>query len=70
MEQEPWQSMTSRTDRFLSTQLQVECAKKLSRDYPVGTQFRIRAKLTDREGKGEYLYSSFRWPVVVIPANR
>lgn len=54
----------------LSTELQVECSKQLSREYPVGTQFRIRAKLTDREGGGEYLYSSFRWPVAVIPKAR
>lgn len=47
--------------------LHVECSKKLSRDYPVGTKFRIRAKLTDREGGGEYLYSHFRWPVQVLP---
>lgn len=46
--------------------LHVECSKKLSKDYPVGTKFRIRAKLTDREGGGEYLYSYFRWPVEVL----
>lgn len=49
----------------LGPELQVECSKKLSSDYPVGTQFLIRAKLTDREGGGEYLYSYFRWPVTV-----
>ena len=53
----------------LRTDLQVECAKELSRNYPVGTRFRIRAKLTDREGSGEYLYSSYLWPVTVIPAS-
>lgn len=50
----------------LPTTLHVECSKKLSKDYPVGTKFRIRAKLTDREGGGEYLYSYFRWPVEVL----
>jgi len=50
----------------LPTGLQVECSKKLSRDYPVGTRFRIQAKLTDREGGGEYLYSFHRWPVAVL----
>lgn len=50
----------------LLTTLHVECSKKLSRDYPVGTKFRIRAKLTDREGGGEYLYSNFRWPVEIL----
>lgn len=41
--------------------LQVEYSKALSRNFPVGTQFELTAKLTDREGGGEYLYSSFRW---------
>lgn len=50
----------------IPTTLHVECSKKLSKDYPVGTKFRIRAKLTDREGGGEYLYSYFRWPVEVL----
>jgi hypothetical protein len=50
----------------LPTTLRVECSKALSRDYPVGTKFRIWAKLTDREGEGEFLYSHFRWRVEVI----
>lgn len=50
----------------LSTSLHVECSKKLSREYPIGTVFRIHAKLTDREGGGEYLYSHFRWAFDVI----
>ena len=41
--------------------IRVECAKSLSRDYPVGTKFRIKAKLTDREDGGEFLYSYFGW---------
>lgn len=50
----------------ISTTLHVECSKRLSVDYPVGTKFRLRAKLTDREGGGEYLYSYPRWPVEVL----
>lgn len=46
--------------------LQVECSKKLSRDYPIGTKFLLQAKLTDREGGGEYLYSSYRWKYEVV----
>lgn len=46
--------------------LQVECAKSLSRDYPVGTRFRLKAKLTDREDGGEYLYSYHGWKVEVL----
>ncbi|WP_316016070.1 hypothetical protein [Roseobacter sp. HKCCA0434] len=48
------------------TDLHVECSKKLSKDYPVGTRFRIRAKLTDREGSGDFLYSYFGWKFEVL----
>jgi hypothetical protein len=50
----------------IPTALHVECSKKLSMNYPVGTKFRIQAKLTDREGSGEYVYSHPRWPVEVL----
>ena len=48
------------------TEMHVECSKKLSRDYPVGTRFKIKAKITDREGSGDFLYSYFGWPYEVI----
>ncbi|RJT53616.1 hypothetical protein [Rahnella variigena] len=47
--------------QWAKVSLQVECSKKLSNDYPVGSKFEILAKLTDREEGGEYIYSSFRW---------
>ncbi len=50
----------------LSTDLFVECSKKLSRNYAVGTRFRLRAKLTDKEGGGEFLYSHFGWDYEVV----
>lgn len=46
--------------------LHVECSKKLSRNYPVGTKFKIHAKLTDRENGGEYLYSYHGWHFEVV----
>jgi len=46
--------------------LHVECSKKLVVDYPIGTKFRIKAKLTDRLGEGEFLYSYYGWPFEVI----
>jgi hypothetical protein len=49
------------------TTMHVECAKKLSNNFPVGTKFRIKAKLTDREGSGDYLYSYFGFDYDVIP---
>jgi hypothetical protein len=48
------------------TTLQVECSKTMVRNYPVGTRFRIRAKLTDKEGGGEFLYTYFGWPHEVL----
>lgn len=48
-----------------ATTLRVECSKALSRNYPVGTRFRIRAKLTDMMGT-PFLYSSWQWPHEVI----
>ncbi|WP_432720090.1 hypothetical protein R0381_003444 [Jeongeupia wiesaeckerbachi] len=46
--------------------LHVQCSKTLSRDYPVGTKFKINAKLTDRKDGGEFLYSSYRWKFEVL----
>jgi len=51
--------------RFPET-LHVECSKKLVVDYPIGTKFRIKAKLTDRLAEGEFLYSYYGWPFEVI----
>ncbi len=50
--------------------LHVECSKKLSWEYPVGAKFRIRAKLTDREGGGEFLYSYFGWKFEVLSKGK
>jgi hypothetical protein len=47
--------------------IRVECSKSLTRDYPVGTKFRIKAKLTDKEDGGEFLYSYFGWKYEVFP---
>lgn len=46
--------------------LHVGCSKSLSKNYPVGTRFRLKAKLTDREGVGQYLYSYPGWPWDVL----
>ena len=51
-----------------SQNIHVQCSKKLSdtKQYPIGTKFRIKAKLTDRLGGGEFLYSSYQWPFEVL----
>lgn len=52
------------------TTMHVECSKSLSRNYPVGTVFRIRAKITDREGSGDFLYSYFGWKYDVVELGK
>lgn len=51
-----------------SPDLHVECSKGLSdtKRHPLGTVFRIKAKLTDREGGGEFLYSYWGWDYEVV----
>lgn len=52
-----------------STDLQVECSRALVRNYPVGTRFRIKAKLTDHKGQTEYFYSHYNWHYEVLGAG-
>lgn len=49
-----------------STSMRVECAAKMRTSHPVGTKFRIRAKLTDKEGGTPFLYSNFNWKYTVV----
>lgn len=51
------------------TSLRVRCSKGLVRNYPVGTRFWIYAKLTDREGSGEFMSSHHSWDYDVIPKS-
>jgi hypothetical protein len=50
------------------THLHVECSKDLvdTAKYLVGTRFEIKAKLTNRLGSGEFLYSYFGWAPEVL----
>jgi hypothetical protein len=43
----------------------VECAKTMSHDYPVGTKFRIKAKITENKGT-KFVYSHYKWPFEVL----
>lgn len=48
-------------------ELLTECSKKLFYDYPLGTEFLLKSKLTDREGGGLFFYSYFGWkPLEVV----
>jgi len=53
-----------------STALHVECSKDLATKFPVGTIFRIKAKLTDYKEGGEFLYSNYNWKFEVIESRK
>ena len=44
----------------------VQCSKVLSNDYPVGTKFRIRAKIIHPVGKRSFASSHYTWPFEVL----
>lgn len=44
----------------------VECSNSLKQDYPVGTRFRIKAKITCKEGGNPFIYSHYTWPFEVL----
>ncbi len=50
-----------------SPSLFVECSKSLCEDYPVGTKFKIKAKLKTRlDGGSESVYSHYKWKYEVL----
>ena len=53
-------------NQIYSHSLSVECSKDLVEKYPVGTKFRIKVTLTDKEGGADYLYSFHGWPHEVV----
>ncbi len=55
----------SRKDLY-NEDMHVECSKKLSTDYAVGTRFKIKVKITDREGGKPFAYSHYSWPFEIL----
>lgn len=51
------------------TNLKVECSREINRDFPVGTRFRLKVKLTDKQGSAPFLYSSYKWPFKVVTSS-
>lgn len=48
-------------------ELLTECIRKLFNDFPVGTRFRLKVKLTDHQGSGMFFYTYFGWkPLEVV----
>ena len=50
----------------LSADLKVECPVKMREGHKVGTKYKIRAKITDREGGTPFLYTSYHWGYTVL----
>jgi hypothetical protein len=44
----------------------VECNKDLVNDYPIGTKFRIKAKITSKQGGKPFVYSHYKWNYEVL----
>ncbi len=44
----------------------VECSKDLSYSYPVGTRFRIKAKIVTKPGGTSFIYSHYSWSYTVL----
>lgn len=51
---------------IFKTDMFVECSKRLVTDYPIGTRFRIKAKITNREGGTPFIYSHYSWAYDVV----
>lgn len=49
-----------------SEDMHVRCSKDLSLKYPVGTKFRIKAKLTSKEGGKPFVHSHYTWNYEVL----
>ena len=45
-------------------------SKIFAKCYPIGTRFLVYAKLTDRQGGGEFVHTNHAWDVeVLVPPN-
>lgn len=48
------------------TNMFVQCSKELTNDFPLGTKFRIKAKITNKEGGTPYISSHYTWSYIVL----
>jgi hypothetical protein len=49
--------------------MHVQYSKELSLDYPVGTKFCIKAKITSKEGDKSFVSSHYTWSYKVLKKN-
>ena len=50
----------------LDPKMKVECSRAMRYEHPVGTKFKLTAKVTDKEGGAPFLYSRYDWPYEVV----
>ena len=50
----------------LDTKMRVECPREMRHNWEVGTRFRVKAKVTNREGGIPFLYSHHSWKFEVL----
>ncbi|MDQ8141488.1 hypothetical protein [Chryseobacterium sp. CFS15] len=55
-------------DPYLET-MYVQCSKSMSNDYPVGTKFRIKAKIVYPENKRPFISTHYTWKYDVLDNN-
>lgn len=46
--------------------LRVRFPRAIRNAHPIGTRFLVYAKLTDREGGGEFVHTNYAWDVEVL----
>ena len=56
-------------DQGLPEETRVECSRKMRSTHPAGTIFKIRAKVTDREGGKLFLFSPHTWGYAVVSTD-
>ncbi len=44
----------------------VECSKELVNDFPLGSKFILKAKITSRNGGKPFIYSHYSWSYKVL----
>lgn len=50
----------------VATDRKVECSEEMRLSYPIGTYFKVRCKITDREGGTPFLYRHYNWAYKVV----
>ena len=52
----------------LSTSMRVECSSSMREIHPVGTLFKVRAKIKDTDQE-QHLYTSWQWAYEIVSAQ-